>query len=135
MFDTNIGSLFLAHQMRVFDILSWDRKSYLTHVILPRLSCKGCTLVVLELTHMVVMWCYWWRARKRIHYSCESRIEKSVLQDHRLSSLGKSHDARWSWGIIFFPFLTLMIDSYSMMLDERVHQYKTEETQKNLIVL
>ena len=36
------------------NILSWDRKSYLTHVILPRLSHEDCTLVVLELTHMVV---------------------------------------------------------------------------------
>ena len=25
---------------------TWDRKSYLTHVIIPRLSCEGCTLVV-----------------------------------------------------------------------------------------
>ena len=40
---------FLAHQIRILDILSWDRKSYLTHVILPRLSHEGCTLVVLEL--------------------------------------------------------------------------------------
>ena len=44
---------FLAHRIRISDILSWDRKSYLTHVILPRLSREGCTLVVLELTrHM-----------------------------------------------------------------------------------
>ena len=34
--------------------LTLDRKSYLTHVILPRLSHEACTLVVLELTHMVV---------------------------------------------------------------------------------
>ena len=27
-----------------------------THVLLPRLPCEGCTLVVLELTHMVVKW-------------------------------------------------------------------------------
>ena len=34
------------------DILSWDTKAYLTHVILSRLSGEGCmhTLVVLELT-------------------------------------------------------------------------------------
>ena len=32
------------------DISSLDRKSYLTRVILPRLSHEGCTLVVLELT-------------------------------------------------------------------------------------
>ena len=36
------------------DILSWDRKSYLTFAILPRLSREGCTFVVLELTHMFV---------------------------------------------------------------------------------
>ena len=35
-------------------VLSWDRKSYLTHTILPRLSREGCRLAKLELTHMVV---------------------------------------------------------------------------------
>ena len=44
----------LAHQIRISDISSWDRKSYFSHVILPRLSREDCTLVVLELTHMVV---------------------------------------------------------------------------------
>ena len=29
---------FLAHKMRTSEILTWDIKSYLTHVILPRLS-------------------------------------------------------------------------------------------------
>ena len=52
----------LAHQIRISDILYWDRKSYLAHVtcILHRLSCEGCTLVVLELTYMAVKWrhCY-----------------------------------------------------------------------------
>ena len=45
---------FLAHQLRISDILSWVRNSYLTNVILLRLSHEGCTLVVLELMHMVV---------------------------------------------------------------------------------
>ena len=31
----------VAHQIRVSDILPWDRKSYLTHAILPRLSREG----------------------------------------------------------------------------------------------
>ena len=44
------GQHFLAHQIRISEILSWDRKSYLTHVILTRLSREGYTLVVLELT-------------------------------------------------------------------------------------
>ena len=35
---------FIAHQIRISEILPWDRKSYLTHAILPRLS----------LTHIVV---------------------------------------------------------------------------------
>ena len=30
--------LFLTHQIRISEILPWDRKSYLTHAILPRLS-------------------------------------------------------------------------------------------------
>ena len=33
-------------------------------------------------------------SKKRIHYSCEGRIENSVPQDHRLSSLGKPRDAK-----------------------------------------
>ena len=31
---------------------------------------------------------------KKIHYSGESRIEKIVPRDHRLSSLGKPPDAK-----------------------------------------
>ena len=40
--------LFLAHRIRVSDILPWDRKSYLTHVILSRLSREG-----------YIHWLYW----------------------------------------------------------------------------
>ena len=122
--------LFLAHRIRISDILSCVRNSYLTHVILPRLSWEDCSLVVLELTHMVVKWrqclvkvksscdiasqriqwlleayfnikSQWW-ARKRIHYLYEDGIEKAVPHDHRLSSLGKPCDAKqWSLGKIF----------------------------------
>ena len=54
----------------------------------------------------------WW-ARKRIHYSNEGRIEKSVPQDHPLSSLGKPRDGkRRSSGRIFLSHL----DSYSLDL-------------------
>ena len=101
------------------------------------------TLVVLELTHMVIKWRHvyakvtspceiasqriqglleayfkiekqWW-ARKRIHYTCEGRIEKSVPRDHQFSTLGKPRDAKpWSLGRNFYPTLTPMIhvDSY-----------------------
>ena len=50
----------LALLIRISDVLPWDRKSYLTHVILPRLSLEGCTMPALELTHMVVKlrYCY-----------------------------------------------------------------------------
>ena len=34
----------------------------------------------------------WW-ARKRIHYSSEAVIEKSIPPDHRLASLSKPCDA------------------------------------------
>ena len=30
--------IFLAHRIRLSEILPWDRKSYLTHAILPRMS-------------------------------------------------------------------------------------------------
>ena len=43
--------------------------------------------------------------RKKIHYSCECRIEKSVPHDQRLSSLGKPRDAkRRSSGQIFLAY-------------------------------
>ena len=52
--------------------------------------------------------------RKRIHYSCEGEIEKSVSQDHRLPSLGKPRDAkRDPRNEFFYPTLTLMIESYN----------------------
>ena len=40
----------LAHRIRITDIVSWDKKSYLTYDILRGLSREGCTLVVLEPT-------------------------------------------------------------------------------------
>ena len=47
--------MFLAHWIRISEILPWDRKSYLSQAFLPRLSGEGLnTLVVLELRHMVV---------------------------------------------------------------------------------
>ena len=51
-----IDSYILAHRTRISEILPWVRKSYLTQAILPRLSHEEghYTLVVLELTHMVV---------------------------------------------------------------------------------
>ena len=46
----------------------------------------------------------WW-ARKRIHYSGESRIEKSIPLDHCLSSLCKPLGAKkWSSGQIFISY-------------------------------
>ena len=42
------GQCFLAHRIRISEILPWDRKSYLTQAILPRLSHEGS-----------VRWLYW----------------------------------------------------------------------------
>ena len=81
----------MAYSFQIFEY-----PLYLSHVILPRLSREGQTLVVLVLTHMVVEWyhcyvkvtssCYIasqvfrdWRKQKRdpingkkkIYYSCE----------------------------------------------------------------
>ena len=100
-----IRTVILAHRIWIPEILPWDRKSYLTHAILPRLSREG-----------YIHWLYWnsrtlwssdvivmlkWRhhvkwylsvnsgtsgslflnkktmtSKKRIHYSCEAWIEK-----------------------------------------------------------
>ena len=39
---------FLAHRIRISEILHWDRKSYVTHTILPRLSHEK-----------FIHWLYW----------------------------------------------------------------------------
>ena len=44
------GHRFLAHRIRISEILPWDRKSYLTRVI----SHENCILAVLELMHRAV---------------------------------------------------------------------------------
>ena len=41
-------NIFLAHRIRISEILPWDRKSYLTHAILPRLLREG-----------YIHWLYW----------------------------------------------------------------------------
>ena len=45
---------FLAQWIRISENSAWVRNSNLTHVILPRLSLVDCSLVVLELIHMIV---------------------------------------------------------------------------------
>ena len=50
--DNCIRESILARRIRISDILSWDRKSYLTLVILPRLSLEGCTLFCIG-THVI----------------------------------------------------------------------------------
>ena len=122
-------NVFLAHWIRTSEILPWDRNSDLTHTILPRLSHEGyihwlywnsrtngsqmTSLLIVKVTSSSeiaskriqgLLEAYskikkqWW-ARKRIHYSHECRIEKSVPCDHSLSSLCKPCNAkRWSSG-------------------------------------
>ena len=95
----NTGHHFLAHRIGISEILPWDRKSYLTHAISPRMSSNvmwNCILHIqglLEAYFEINKLKQWW-ARKRTHYSCEGRIEKSVPWDHLLSSLGKPRDAK-----------------------------------------
>ena len=43
-FIVNVIKLF--HRIRISEILPWDRKSYLTHAILPRLSHEGFILLL-----------------------------------------------------------------------------------------
>ena len=54
-------------------------------------------------------------SKKGIHCLCEGGIEKSVSHDNSLTSLGKLRDAnRRSLKTIFYPSLTLMINSYNL---------------------
>ena len=108
----------LAHSIRISDILSWVRKSYLTHAILPTAGYHVCP----------VHWLYWnlcdivikrsqccdkvksssdivhvsqriqellgsfvLSKKKRIQYG----IEKSIPRNCLLSSLCKPCDAKW----------------------------------------
>ena len=55
--------------------------------------------------------------RKRIHYLCDGRIEKSVPRIHRLSSLGNQSLVMTNGNHLdrfFYHTLTLMIDPYSV---------------------
>ena len=45
---------FIAHRIRISDILSWVRNSYLNHVILPKLLCGVSTLV----SHYIVYYIF-----------------------------------------------------------------------------
>ena len=51
--EIDILSVFdlLAHWIRISEILPWDRKSYLTHAILPRLTREGYTHIGCIGTH------------------------------------------------------------------------------------
>ena len=48
------SNIILAHRLGISEILPWDRKLILPMLFLPRLSREGCTLIVSELTRMVV---------------------------------------------------------------------------------
>ena len=54
-------------------------------------------------------------SKKKIHYSCEDGIEKSVPHDHCLSSFGKPRDAPIGdpRDRFFYPIPTLMMDAYN----------------------
>ena len=54
----------------ISDILPLDRKSYLTHAILPRVVTWGLhTMLILKLTHMVVIVILNWRHCVKLHLS------------------------------------------------------------------
>ena len=46
--ESEVSGSFLANRIRISEILLWDRSSYLTHAILPRLSHEG-----------YIHWLYW----------------------------------------------------------------------------
>ena len=148
-----------AHRIRISEILPSDRKSYLTHAILPRLSShdyihwlywnartlsSSDVVVMLKWRHHVKLYLslfrdFWnlifkykqWWARKSIHYLCEGRLEKSALE------ITVCHH----WAILvmpngdpqdrfFYPTLTLMIDFYSWT---KMHHYMEILTWEPLI--
>ena len=134
----------LAQWISLSEILPWDRKSYLTHAILPRLSCESYihwlywnsrtwsssdVIVMLKWRHHAKLhlslfrdyWGLFWNLKKRwarkiIHYSCEGRIEKIVPQITVCH-----HSASLVMpkddprDWFFYPTLTLMKDSYNIL--------------------
>ena len=108
-----------ALRIRISDILFWDRKSYLTHVLLPRLShedgcigtlAHGCQVIAVNVKsklrhHLILYFSVFVTSGSRCQIRsatcwkliiCErvGSIEKSAPRDHRLSSLGKTCDAK-----------------------------------------
>ena len=91
---------FLAHQIRISDILSWVINSNLTQVIFPMLSSGVGTLAVFKLLHHLLATysessgSLFLKTNQNFMVSRKkSRIEKSVPRDYRLPSLRKPHDA------------------------------------------
>ena len=132
--------IILAHWIRISDILSWDRKYYLTHVILQRLSCEEWTLIVLELMHIIVKCRICYRKMTSL-YKVPSQCIQELLGyflKHKVQFLMVGRKKKtlfmWGWDIKFisldhrlsslvmlngdprdgfsYPTLTLMIDSY-----------------------
>ena len=62
-------------------------------------------------------------SKKKIQYSCEGMIEKYVPRNHGLSSLDKPRDAiSYFWERFFYPILTIMMDSYRILNQNRCHE-------------
>ena len=74
----------LAHWIKISEILFWDRKSYLSHAILPRLSREG-----------YMHWLYWnsstlsssdvivvlkWRHHVQLHLSAFTDFQKLIIK-------------------------------------------------------
>ena len=84
----------LAHRIRISEILPWDRKSYLTQAILPRLSREGYThwlhwnsrtwsssedIVMLKLRHYVKLHLYVFKDFWITSFQCQN-LQWSITQ-------------------------------------------------------
>ena len=102
---TKIGKLrfdFLAHQIRISEILPWNIKSYLTNAILHRLSRKDCTLFALTLPHTVVKWRHCYFKVTSLWHVASQRVEEllGVFLKHLMRNLivSKKNKPLFVWG-------------------------------------
>ena len=84
-------SLIFAHTIWISDILFWDRKAYIIHVILLRPSHQGCIFVVFELTRLVVKFRYFY---VKLMSSCQSK-EAGKIRNRYNQVPNLTQDTTW----------------------------------------
>ena len=98
-----IGIYFLAHQIRISAVFTHVRY-FLSHIPVPASANHVAFQRIqdfLEAFFMIFQYKMWYLSKKKIHYSCEGGLEKSIPCD--VMPIG------YPRGGFFYPTLILMI--------------------------